>query len=155
MELKIGDKAPSFKCEDQNGEVITEKDYKGSPYVIYFYPRADTPGCTTQSCELRDTTNDLSELDAKTIGVSPDTSEKQKKFDDKYSLGFTLLADNEHNVSESYGTWKEKSMFGKKYMGIVRSCFVVDGKGKIAGAKYKISPKDTVPFAKEVLAGLQ
>lgn len=154
MELKIGDKAPSFKCEDQNGKVRSEKDFKGAPYVIYFYPRADTPGCTTQSCALSDARKDLKKLKADVIGVSPDTPAKQKKFDDKYKLGFTLLADEEHSVADSYGTWGEKSMYGKKYWGIVRSCFVVDAKGKIAGVKYKISPKDTVPFAEDVLKSL-
>ncbi|MBP9114894.1 MAG: thioredoxin-dependent thiol peroxidase [Acidimicrobiia bacterium] len=154
MELKVGDKAPSFKCEDQDGNMRTEKEFRGAPYVIYFYPRASTPGCTVQSCELRDATSDLNSLNAKIIGVSPDTSKKQKTFDDKYTLGFPLLADHEHHVSESYGTWAEKSMYGKKYMGIIRSCFVVDEKGKIAGAKYKISPKDTVPFAEEILKSL-
>lgn len=154
MELKIGDKAPSFKCADQNGKVRSEKDFKGAPYVIYFYPRADTPGCTTQSCALSDARKDLKKLKAEVIGVSPDTPAKQKKFDDKYKLGFTLLADEEHVVADSYGTWGEKSMYGKKYFGIVRSCFVVDAKGKIAGVKYKISPKDTVPFAEEILKSL-
>lgn len=154
MELKVGDKAPSFKCADQDGKVRTEKEFKGAPYVIYFYPRADTPGCTTQSCALSDARKDLKKLDAVVIGVSPDTSAKQKKFDDKYKLGFTLLADEEHAVADSYGTWGEKSMYGKKYWGIVRSCFVVDAKGKIAGVKYKISPKDTVPFATESLKSL-
>lgn len=154
MELKVGDKAPSFKCLDQHEKVRSEKEFKGAPYVIYFYPRADTPGCTTQSCELRDATKDLNKLEAAIIGVSGDTPAKQKKFDDKYSLGFTLLGDEEHKVLEAYGVWAEKSMYGKKYMGIVRSCFVVDAKGKIAGVKYKISPKDTVPFAKEILETL-
>lgn len=154
MKLKVGDKAPSFKCKDQNEIVRTENEFKGSPYVIYFYPKADTPGCTTQSCELRDSAKDLKKLKAVIIGVSGDPSTKQKKFDDKYSLGFTLIADTEHEILEAYGVWAEKSMFGKKYMGIVRSCFVVDAKGKIAGVKYKISPKETVAFAREVLESL-
>lgn len=154
MELKVGDKAPSFKCADQDGIIRTEKEFKGAPYVIYFYPRADTPGCTTQSCALSDARSDLKKLKAAVVGVSPDTCAKQKKFDDKYKLGFTLLADEEHIVADSYGVWGEKSMYGKKYFGIVRSCFVVDAKGKIAGVKYKISPTDTVPFATEVLKSL-
>lgn len=153
-ELKIGDKAPTFKVKDQNGDVKTNKDFAGSPYVIYFYPKADTPGCTTQSCSLRDSESDLSSLDAQVIGVSPDKPEKQKKFDDKYSLGFTLLADEEHELADNYGVWGEKSMYGKKYMGITRSAFVVDGKGKLAGVFYKVSPKDTVPFTVDVLKNL-
>jgi len=152
--LEVGDKAPAFKSVDQNGKSVSNKDFAGAPYVIYFYPRADTPGCTTQSCSLRDAEADLSSLDAAVIGVSPDSPEKQKKFDDKYSLGFTLLADESHEVSEAYGTWGEKSMYGKKYMGIVRSAFVIDAKGKIAGAFYKVSPADTVPKAVEVLKSL-
>lgn len=152
--LEVGDKAPSFKCLNQDGEQVSNKDFAGSPYVIYFYPKADTPGCTTQSCSLRDAIEDLKDLDAAVIGVSPDSPAKQKKFDDKYSLGFTLLADEEHKVSEAYDTWGEKNMYGKKYMGIIRSAFVVDAKGKIAGAFYKVSPADTVPKALEVLKTL-
>lgn len=154
MSLSIGDKAPSFRIEDQRGNVRTEKDFAGAPYVIYFYPKADTPGCTTQSCELRDAEADLSSLDANVIGVSPDSVTKQKKFDDKYSLGFTLLADEDHILAESYGVWGEKSMYGKKYMGITRSAFVVDARGKLVGVFYKISPKDTVPSVLDVLKNL-
>ena len=116
MELKIGDKAPSFKCADQNGKVRSEKDFKGAPYVIYFYPRADTPGCTTQSCALSDARKDLKKLKAEVIGVSPDTPAKQKKFDDKYKLGFTLLADEEHVVADSGWTrvrWQEAVRYGQ------------------------------------------
>jgi peroxiredoxin Q/BCP len=153
--LNIGDKAPAFKCSDQHGEIKSNKDFAGKPYVLYFYPRADTPGCTTQSCALRDAEADLSKLDAAIIGVSPDASSKQKKFDDKYKLGFTLLADEDHKVSDAFGTWGEKSMYGKKYMGIVRSAFVIDAKGKLAGVFYKVSPKDTVPYVTDVLKTLK
>lgn len=154
MTLKVGDKAPTFKVEDQFGKVRTNKEFSGNPYVVYFYPKADTPGCTTQSCSLRDAAQDLSSLDAEVIGVSGDSVAKQKKFDDKYNLGFTLLADEEHKVLEAYDVWGEKSLYGKKYKGIVRSAFVVDAKGKIAGAFYKVSPKDTVPKVLEVLKSL-
>ncbi|HMS24996.1 MAG TPA: thioredoxin-dependent thiol peroxidase [Acidimicrobiia bacterium] len=154
MTLSVGDKAPAFKVEDQHGDVKTNKDFAGSPYVIYFYPKADTPGCTTQSCALSEAEADLSSLNASVIGVSPDNVAKQKKFDDKYSLGFTLLADEDHAVAESYDVWGEKSLYGKKYFGIIRSAFVVDAKGKIAGAFYKVSPKDTVPNVVEVLKNL-
>ncbi len=153
-ELKIGDKAPNFKIADQNGDVKTNKDYAGSPYVIYFYPKASTPGCTVQSCALRDAEADLSKLDANVIGVSPDSVQSQKKFDDKHQFGFTLLADEDHKLADAYGVWGEKSMYGKKFMGIIRSAFVVDAKGKIAGAFYKISPKDTVPSVIDVLKNL-
>ena len=117
---------------------------------MYFYPKADTPGCTTQSCELRDA-SDLTKLGADVLGISPDAPAKQKKFDDKYELGFPLLADEDHAVAEAYGAWGEKSMYGRKYMGIIRSAFVVDEKGKIAGAFYKVSPKDTVASVTRVL----
>ena len=154
MKLKPGDKAPSFKVKDQNGKLVSSKDYFGKPYVIYFYPKALTPGCTTQSCELRDSMSDLKSLGAAVIGVSADSPEKQKKFDEKYEFGFTLLADEEKEVINGYGVWGDKSLYGKKFKGIIRSAFVVDSKGKIAGAFYKISPKDTVPKTMEVLKSL-
>ena len=115
-------------------------DHKGRKVLVYFYPKADTPGCTTQSCELRDIKDDV---DVQIIGISPDAPEKQKKFDDKYSLGFPLLSDPDHAVAEKYGAWGEKSMYGKKYMGIIRSAFLIDEKGNVAEAWPKISPKDT------------
>ncbi len=152
-QLQVGDKAPPFTLLDQNGEKTVLSKLKGKKVVVYFYPRADTPGCTTQSCALRDAEPDLAELDGVVLGISPDTPAKLKKFDDKYSLGFTLLADEDHAVSEAWGVWAEKVNYGKKYMGIVRSAFVVDEKGKLAGVFYKISPKDTVPKVTQVLAG--
>ncbi len=121
--------------------------------IVYFYPKADTPGCTTQSCELRDHRKDLAKLGADVLGVSPDAPAKQAKFDAKYKLGFPLLADEDHAVAEKYGAWGEKSMYGKKYQGIIRSAFVIDEKGKIAGAFYKVSPKNTVPSVQGVLEG--
>ncbi|MFN8014983.1 MAG: thioredoxin-dependent thiol peroxidase [Acidimicrobiia bacterium] len=154
MKLKVGDKAPKFKVVDQNNKVQDSKDYEGKPYVIYFYPKASTPGCTTQSCNLRDSMEDLKKLKAKVIGVSADSVEKQKKFDDKYNFGFPLLADEDRKVIEAYGVWDDKSLYGKVFKGIVRSAFVVDANGKIAGAFYKVSPKDTVPKALEVLKTL-
>ena len=99
-------------------------DFKGKKVVVYFYPKADTPGCTTQSCALRDAEPDLKKLKAKVLGISPDTPEKQEKFDEKYGLGFPLLADTEHTVAEKYGVWGEKMNYGRKYMGIIRSAFV-------------------------------
>src|SRR5439155_9049118 len=106
-----------------------------------FYPKADTPGCTTQACGLRDIAGQVD--DTAIIGISPDKPAKQAKFDDKYSLGFPLLADEDHAVAEAYGTWGERSMYGKKYMGIIRSAFLIDGRGKVEQAWYKVSPKDT------------
>lgn len=142
--LKAGDKAPLFTLENQRGEKVRLSSFKGKSVVIYFYPKADTPGCTTQSCALRDASDDFAGLDAVVLGISPDAPSRLLKFDDKYSLGFELLADEDHAVAEAWGVWGEKSMYGKKYMGIIRSAFVVDPKGKVAGVFYKVSPKDTV-----------
>ena len=153
-QLSVGDKAPAITLLDQDENKVKLTDFKGKRVVVYFYPKADTPGCTTQSCELRDHRKDLTKLGAQVVGISPDPPAKQKKFDTKYKLGFPLLADEEHAVAEAWGVWAEKSMYGRKYMGIVRSAFVVDEKGKIAAAFYKVSPKDTFPKAAEALEAL-
>jgi thioredoxin-dependent peroxiredoxin len=145
MPRKPGDKAPDFTLLDQDGEPFTlSKSLKQRKvwHLIYFYPKADTPGCTTQACGLRDVLGEIG--GTVVVGISPDKPAKQKKFDDKYSLGFPLLADEDHAVAEAYGAWGEKSMYGKKYMGIVRSAFLVDEKGTIREAWPKVSPKDTV-----------
>jgi thioredoxin-dependent peroxiredoxin len=145
MPLKPGDKAPDFTLLDQNGEPFSlSKSLKARKvsHFVYFYPKADTPGCTTQACGLRDAMPKVGKTAV--IGVSPDKPAKLEKFDTKYSLGFPLLADEEHAVAEAYDVWAEKSMYGRKYMGIVRSAFLIDEKGKIAEAWYKVSPKDTV-----------
>jgi thioredoxin-dependent peroxiredoxin len=149
--LAVGDKAPAFTLEDQNGKKVKLSDAKGKRVVVYFYPKADTPGCTTQSCNLRDAFPLLKKLKAVVYGISPDPPAKQKKFDDKYGLGFPLLADTEHKVAEAFGVWGEKSLYGRKFMGIVRSAFVIDEKGELAGVFYKVSPKDTVPKVKSAL----
>jgi len=149
--LKAGDRAPAITLKDQQGNTRKLSDLEGKKVVVYFYPKADTPGCTTQSCALRDAEPDLRKLKAVVIGISPDSPERQAKFDEKYGLGFTLLADEEHAVAEKYGVWGEKVNYGRKYMGIIRSAFVVDESGKIAAAFYKISPKDTVPKVTKVL----
>lgn len=143
MPLEAGDRAPAFTLVDQNGDKVKLTDLKGRKVLVYFYPKADTPGCTTQSCELSAIKDDV---DVQIIGISPDTPEKQKKFDDKHSLGFPLLSDPDHVVAEKYGAWGEKSMYGKKYMGIIRSAFLIDEKGKVAAAWPKISPKNTPKF---------
>ncbi|MBK5287031.1 MAG: thioredoxin-dependent thiol peroxidase [Acidimicrobiia bacterium] len=150
-QLEVGDRAPAFTLVDQSGTKVKLSDFKGKKVIVYFYPKADTPGCTTQSCELRDHRKELTKLGAEVLVISPDAPAKQAKFDTKYKLGFPLLADEEHVVAEKYGAWGEKSMYGRKYMGIIRSAFVIDEKGKIAGAFYKVSPKDTVPKCKAVL----
>jgi peroxiredoxin Q/BCP len=151
--LAVGDKAPAIALKDQNGKLVRLSSFKGKNVVVYFYPKADTPGCTTQSCNLRDAFPQLKKLNAVVLGISPDPPEKQKKFDDKYKLKFPLLADEEHKVAEAYGVWGEKSLYGRKFMGIIRSAFVVDEKGKLSGVFYKVSPKDTVPKAEAALRG--
>ena len=151
--VEEGKPAPDFELESDTGEKVKLSYYKGKKVVVYFYPKADTPGCTTQSCSLRDAEPDLKKLKAVVLGISPDTPEKQLKFDEKYGLGFTLLADTEHAVAEKYGVWGEKVNYGRKYMGIIRSAFVIDETGKIAAAFYKVSPKDTVPKVTQVLSG--
>jgi len=153
-QLSAGDKAPAFTLLDQRGEKVKLSDFKGKRVVVYFYPKADTPGCTTQSCELRDHRKDLTKLGASVIGISPDSPARQAKFDTKYKLGFPLLADEDHAVAEKWGVWGEKSMYGRKYQGIIRSAFVIDEKGKIADAFYKVSPKATFTRAQEALQAL-
>jgi peroxiredoxin Q/BCP len=139
--LSAGDKAPAISLADQEGTTVKLAGFKGRKVLVYFYPKADTPGCTTQACGLRDILPDLG--DTAVVGISPDKPAAQKKFDTKYSLGFPLLSDADHQVAEAYGVWKEKSMYGRTYMGIERSAFLIDEKGKVAQAWYKISPKDT------------
>ena len=139
--VKPGDKAPDFELTDQDGNTVSLKDFRGRRVLAYFYPKADTPGCTTQACGLRDVLGQVG--DTAIVGISPDKPDKQKKFDDKYGLGFPLLSDTDHAVAESYGAWGERSMYGKKYMGIIRSAFLIDEKGRVAEAWPKISPKDT------------
>lgn len=139
--LKAGDKAPAIELLDQHGFAFSLKSLGKRKTLVYFYPKADTPGCTQQSCLLRDISKDIGRTAI--VGVSPDIPSKQLKFDNKYSLGFPLLADTEHVVSKAYKVWKKKSMYGREYMGIERSAFLIDGNGVILHAWYKISPKDT------------
>ena len=139
--LKTGDKAPALSLLDQNSKKVSLKDFASKKVLLYFYPKADTPGCTVQSCLLRDIRKDIGKTAI--IGVSPDEPAKQLKFDKKFDLGFTLLADTEHKVAKAYKVWKKKSMYGREYMGIERSAFLIDENGKILHAWYKVSPKDT------------
>ena len=139
--LEPGDKAPAFTLADQSGQNVSLKDFKGRKVMVFFYPKANTPGCTQQACGLRDVAGQIG--DVAIVGISPDKPAAQAKFDEKYGLGYPLLADVEHEVADAYGVWGEKSMYGKKYMGIVRSAFLIDEKGKVANAWYKVSPKDT------------
>jgi len=139
--LRPGDKAPDFTLLDQRGKKTSLKDFRKRRVLIYFYPKADTPGCTTQACELRDASPKLG--DTAVVGISPDAPNKQAKFDEKYGLGFPLLSDEDHAVAEAYDVWGEKKNYGRTYMGIIRSAFLVDEKGKVEEAWYKVSPKAT------------
>jgi peroxiredoxin Q/BCP len=153
MPLKPGDKAPDFTLLDQHGEQFSlSKSLKARKgwHLLFFYPKADTPGCTTQACGMRDVIGDIG--DAVVLGISPDKPTAQAKFDTKYGLGFPLLADEDHAVADAFGVWGEKSMYGKKYFGIVRSAFLIDGKGQVAEAWYKVSPKDTPVLAAKAIA---
>lgn len=139
--VEAGDQAPDFTLPDQDGNDVSLSELRGQTVVLYFYPRADTPGCTVQACGLRDRSGEYDAGGARVIGISPDTVEDVGKFAGKYDLGFTLLADADHAVADAYGTWGEKSMYGKKYWGVQRATFVIDGQGKIARAFPKVSPK--------------
>jgi thioredoxin-dependent peroxiredoxin len=139
--LEAGATAPDFTLPDQDGNEVTLSDLRGETIVLYFYPRADTPGCTTQACGVRDRSGEYDDAGARVIGVSPDEVEAIAKFAGKFDLEFTLLADADHAVAESYGAWGEKSMYGKKYMGVQRATFVIDPEGKIAKVFPKVQPK--------------
>ena len=145
-----GTKAPAFTLPDQNDSTVALPDFKGRKVLVYFYPKADTPGCTTQACGLRDISVEVG--DTVIIGISPDKPAKLKKFDDNYGLGFTLLGDEDHAVAEQYGVWVEKKNYGKTYMGVQRSAFLIDEDGKISHAWPKISPKDTPTNLRAALA---
>jgi thioredoxin-dependent peroxiredoxin len=151
-ELQPGDTAPAFSLSDQHGNTVALGDFKGRKLLVYFYPEADTPGCTTQSCDLRDHRQEFAGLGVDVVGISPDEPSKQLAFDQKYSLGFPLLADTDHAVAEAWGTWGEKTYKGKTYLGIIRSSFLVDEEGRIERAWYKVKPENTVPEAQAALA---
>lgn len=139
--LEIGTKAPDFTLPDQDGEDVTLSKLAGTTVVLYFYPKADTPGCTVQACGVRDHLPDYTAAGVRVLGVSPDPVAAVKKFHDKQALNFTLLADADHAVSEAYGVWAEKSMYGRKYWGALRATFIVDGGGTIVHVIPKVSPK--------------
>jgi peroxiredoxin Q/BCP len=152
--LEAGQSAPDFTLPDQDGDEVTLSALRGETVVLYFYPRADTPGCTTQACGVRDRGGDYAAAGARVLGVSPDEAGKVKKFVDKFDLDFTLLADADHAVSETYGTWVEKSMYGKKYWGVQRATFLIDAAGEIAKVFPKVSPKTHDDVVLGALAGL-
>jgi len=139
--LEPGTSAPDFTLPNQDGEPVTLSSLRGSTVVLYFYPRADTPGCTTQACSIRDRSGEYDAAGATVLGVSPDPVADVKRFHAKQSLNFTLLADADHAVSELYGTWGEKSMYGRTYMGTARATFIIDPDGTVARVFPKVSPK--------------
>jgi peroxiredoxin Q/BCP len=149
--LQIGDMAPDFALPSDTGETVRLSDLRGKRVVLYFYPKDDTSGCTTQACGFRDAYPVIEEKNAVVLGVSPDGVKSHQKFKTKHNLPFTLLVDEEHRAAEAYGVWGEKSMYGKTYMGITRSHFVIDEEGRLIDVQVKVSPTDSVAKALAVL----
>ncbi|MEM9398575.1 MAG: thioredoxin-dependent thiol peroxidase [Verrucomicrobiota bacterium] len=150
-ELKVGNKAPALTALNQSGEKVSLQDFAGQRVVLYFYPKDDTPGCTKEACAFRDNHKAFASKNTVILGVSPDAPQKHEKFITKYNLPFTLLADEDHAISEKYGVWVEKSMYGKQYMGVERSTFVIDVEGKLEAIYHKVKPE---PHVMEVLESL-
>jgi peroxiredoxin Q/BCP len=146
-----GDEAPDFELPDQDGREVKLSSFRGQPVVVYFYPKADTPGCTTQACGVRDRRGDYDSAGAVVLGISPDPVAKVKKFHDKQSLNFALLADEGHHVADAYGVWAEKSMYGRTYWGVQRTTFIVDSEGKVAEVLRHVKP---AKHDEQVLAAL-
>jgi len=145
--LKPGDTAPTFTLPDQDGNPVSLASLKGKRIILYFYPKDDTPGCTTQACGFRDEYTGIDSKGAVVLGVSPQGAKSHVKFRDTYGLPFPLLSDEDHAVAEAYGAWGERSMYGKKYMGIVRSHFVIGPDGRLEDVQIKVSPQDSVRLA--------
>jgi peroxiredoxin Q/BCP len=152
--VEEGQEAPDFTLPDQDGTQVTLSELRGQTVVLYFFPKADTPGCTTQACGVRDHHNDYEGSGARVVGVSPDTVTAQRKFADKYGLDFTLLADENHEVADLYGVWGEKKMYGKTYMGVSRATFLIAPDGKVAKVFPKVSPKTHDEVVLEALGQL-
>jgi peroxiredoxin Q/BCP len=152
MALDTNDKAPEFILPDQNGDELSLKDYRGQYVVLYFYPRADTPGCTIEACEFRDSYKKIEKTGAKILGISPDTPKAQKKFEEKFSLPFTLLADADKKVANLYDVMQEKNMYGRKVIGVARTTFIIGPDGKIKHIFRKVKPE---AHAEEVLEYLK
>lgn len=150
-ELVVGAKAPSFSAPDQSGKTVSLSDFKGRTVVLYFYPKDDTPGCTVEACSFRDEHAAFKKKGAVVLGVSPDPAKAHVKFIDKFSLPFTLLSDADHKIAGAYNVWVEKSMYGRKYMGMERSTFVIDGQGKLKAIYRKVKPAE---HTAEVLSNL-
>jgi peroxiredoxin Q/BCP len=150
---KLGDAAPDFELRDQDGNPVKLSDFRGKKVIIFAYPKAATPGCTTQACGFRDSFPKIETSNAVVLGISPDEPADLKKWKAKENLPYTLLADTEHQVIESWGAWGEKSMYGKTYLGVIRSHWVIDENGKVLDERIKVSPEDSVKLALEVVTG--
>ena len=151
MALEIGAKAPDFKLKSDSGETVKLSQFKGKKVVLYFYPEDDTPGCTKQACDFRDNFSALQGADAVVLGVSPDSVESHVKFKKKFDLNFPLLSDPDHKVAEMYGAWGEKNNYGRIYIGLIRSHFVIDEKGKLIDVRRRVSAKDSMRLALQAL----
>jgi thioredoxin-dependent peroxiredoxin len=151
-ELNVGDTAPDFEATTDTGASIKLSDYRGQRVVLYFYPKDDTSGCTAQACSFRDNYAAIEEQNAVVLGVSPDGVASHQQFKSKFDLPFTLLVDENHEIADAYGVWGEKTNYGKTYMGVIRSQFVIDEAGKLIAVKYNIKPEASVPEALQVLA---
>ena len=152
--MKEGRKAPAFKLPDQDGNKVSLSEFAGQTVVLYFYPKADTPGCTTQACGIRDRRAEYDAAGAVVLGVSPDSPDKLRKFADKHGLPFTLLSDTDHKIAEKYGVWAEKSMYGRSYMGVLRSTFVIGPDGRVKKALPNVSAKKHDDLVLDALAEL-
>jgi peroxiredoxin Q/BCP len=151
-ELKVGDTAPDFETVNQNGDKVSLKDLRGKRVVLYFYPKDNTSGCTAQACAFRDSYPQIEDANAVVLGVSPDSAKSHQNFKSKFDLPFPLLIDQEHAIAEKYDVWREKSMYGRKYMGILRSHFVIDEQGKLVDVQYNVKATDSAPKAVAALA---
>ena len=145
--IEPGRKAPAFALKDQHGKIHRSSDYEGRHVVLYFYPKDDTPGCTTQACEIRDRYDEFAGRDAVVLGISPDSVESHRKFRDKYGLPFRLLADTGHRVADAYGVWNQKSLYGRLLWGVERSSFLIDEHGRIERSYRKVKPKEHADWA--------
>ncbi len=152
--LKVGDKAPDFSALTDQGQTVRLSDFRGRKVVLYFYPKDDTSGCTTQACSFRDSYPEIEEQNAVVLGVSPDDAKSHQKFKTKYDLPFTLVVDQDHQIADKYGTWGEKTMYGRKYQGVIRSHFVINEAGEIMDVQYNVSAKDSAGKALASLGAL-
>ena len=152
--VSVGKSAPAFSLDTDAGETLSLKDLKGRPVVLYFYPKDDTPGCTVEACEFRDAFPRFKGSKAVILGISPDSVKSHQKFKEKFGLPFTLLADEDHAIAEKYGVWQKKSMYGRTYMGIARTTFVIDKDGKVAKIFEKVKPKGHAEAVEQAIDGL-